>query len=206
MIELHEYLLLGQGNARYCYIHPEDSSKLIKVEKTRDAQKQQNTIDYIYYSYLKAQNVDLSSISTCYHWVETSIGAGLVFERIENFDNSPALTFEQAIIQRTISKETQEQSIRVAKANQKPGQTKEQTKFIAQGIEKGISEYKKQQKIKARERDKQRKKSLSANANSATTDTQVLASNNSADLSRRLSVFSMLPWLLLLASWGYFLV
>ncbi len=116
MIELHEYLLLGQGNARYCYIHPEDSSKLIKVEKTRDAQKQQNTIDYIYYSYLKAQNVDLSSISTCYHWVETSIGAGLVFERIENFDNSPALTFEQAIIQRTISKETQEQLLNQLKS------------------------------------------------------------------------------------------
>ena len=40
---------------------------------------------------------------------------------------------------------------RVAKSIQKPGQSKDQTKLIAQGIEKGISEYKKQQKIKERD-------------------------------------------------------
>ena len=51
-----------------------------------------------------------------------------------------------------VSKEVQEQAIKVAKANQKPGQTKEQTKLIAQGIEKGIAEYKKQQSQKQRER------------------------------------------------------
>ncbi len=107
MIELHEDLLLGQGNARYCYIHPEDSSKLIKVEKTKDLKKQQNKIDYIYYAYLVSQNADLSFISTCYEWIETNIGTGLVFERIENFDDSEALTFEEVIIQRTISKTTQ---------------------------------------------------------------------------------------------------
>jgi hypothetical protein len=100
----------------------------------------------------------------------------------------------------------QNEALRIAKGTQKKGQTKEQTKLIAQGIEKGISEYKKQQKVKARDRDKQRKKSLSANANSVTTDTQDLAESNSTGLSRRLSLFSALPWLLLLASWGYFLV
>ncbi|WP_394129403.1 DUF2956 family protein [Shewanella maritima] len=56
-----------------------------------------------------------------------------------------------------ISAETQQQAMAVAKATQKPGQTKEQTKLIAAGIEKGIAEYKKLQKSKARVRDKQRK-------------------------------------------------
>lgn len=51
-------------------------------------------------------------------------------------------------------------ALKVAKATQKPGQTKEQTKLIAQGIEKGIAEYKKREKQKARERDKQRKAQL----------------------------------------------
>ena len=41
-----------------------------------------------------------------------------------------------------VSSSTQEQAIKVAKGTQKKGQTKEQTKLIAQGIEKGISEYK----------------------------------------------------------------
>lgn len=46
----------------------------------------------------------------------------------------------------------------MAKATQRHRQSKEQTKIIAQGIEKGIDQYKKQQKAKAREKDKQRKK------------------------------------------------
>ena len=44
-----------------------------------------------------------------------------------------------------ISKEVQEKSMKIAKGIQKKGQTKEQTKLIAQGIEKGIAEYKKVQ-------------------------------------------------------------
>lgn len=63
-----------------------------------------------------------------------------------------------------ISGETHAEAMKIARSTQKPGQTKEQTKLVAQGIEKGIAEYKKQQKAKARERDKQRKKDLRAKA------------------------------------------
>lgn len=55
---------------------------------------------------------------------------------------------------------TSTEALKIAKGTQKPGQTKEQTKLIAQGIEKGIAEYKKQQKAKSRERDKARKAQL----------------------------------------------
>jgi len=48
----------------------------------------------------------------------------------------------------------------VARSIQAPGQTKEQTRLIAQGIAKGIALYKKQQSEKARERDKARKRTL----------------------------------------------
>ena len=48
----------------------------------------------------------------------------------------------------------------VARGIQKPGQTKEQTKLIAQGIAKGIEVYKRQQSAKSRERDKSRKRFL----------------------------------------------
>ncbi|MDD1649449.1 MAG: DUF2956 domain-containing protein [Methylococcaceae bacterium] len=46
----------------------------------------------------------------------------------------------------------------MARRVQKPGQTKEQTRLIAQGIAKGIELYKRQQSAKARERDKARKR------------------------------------------------
>ncbi len=42
-----------------------------------------------------------------------------------------------------VSKEVQEQAMKIAKGTQRPNQTKEQTKLISQGIEKGIAEYKK---------------------------------------------------------------
>ncbi|MGZ8216677.1 DUF2956 domain-containing protein [Methylomagnum sp.] len=51
-----------------------------------------------------------------------------------------------------------DEAMRMARAVQKPGQTKEQTKLVAQGIAKGIELYKKQQSAKARERDKARKR------------------------------------------------
>lgn len=53
-----------------------------------------------------------------------------------------------------------EEAQRMARSVQKPGQTKEQTKLIAQGIAKGIELYKKQQSAKARDRDKARKRAL----------------------------------------------
>jgi len=100
-----------------------------------------------------------------------------------------------------ISKETQEDSLKVAKSIQKQGQSKEQTKLIAQGIEKGISEYKKQQKIKARERDKQRKQQLKikhATEDNSANEYEELPEKNAWSSS------IIIPWLLLILSWIIF--
>jgi len=88
-----------------------------------------------------------------------------------------------------ISKETQEQAMKVAKGTQRPNQTKEQTKLISQGIEKGIAEYKKQQNKKSRERDKIRKVKLKSKSdNPEVVQTLKVESNR-------------LPWILLVVSW-----
>lgn len=42
-----------------------------------------------------------------------------------------------------VSVETETEALRLAKKSQKEGQTKEQTRLVAQGIQKGIAEYKK---------------------------------------------------------------
>ncbi len=84
--------------------------------------------------------------------------------------------------------------MKVAKANQKPGQTKEQTKLIAQGIEKGIAEYKKQQKGKARVRDKQKKQQVRAKAKAAENE------HTEENIEDR-AASPYLPWGLLTLSW-----
>ena len=91
-----------------------------------------------------------------------------------------------------VSDETKSDALKIARATQKPGQTKEQTKLIAQGIEKGIAQYKKQQKAKARELDRQRKKEKSA-ASATTSDLEPDTSSTQSS--------SKLPWILLVVSW-----
>ena len=91
---------------------------------------------------------------------------------------------------------TQTDAAKIAKATQKPGQTKEQTRLIALGIQKGIAEYKKSAKIKQREADKAKKKkqqtSQQVEPQAKDESTIIVNKNNS------------LPWILLVVSWDAF--
>jgi hypothetical protein len=87
----------------------------------------------------------------------------------------------------------QDEAMRIARGTQRPGQTKEQTKLIAQGIQKGIEQYKKQQNAKARELDKKINKI-----------NQQLASPEAHNIEvRERLVYKQhwLPWVLLIISW-----
>ena len=102
------------------------------------------------------------------------------------------------------SAEIQEESLKIARATQRPGQTKEQTKLIAQGIQKGIDFYKKQQKAKARELDKKLKK-VSAQLSQQPHEDDAEAVSEKHPMGRKQSI---LPWILLIMTWlgilGYF--
>ncbi|MCL6269772.1 DUF2956 domain-containing protein [Sansalvadorimonas sp. 2012CJ34-2] len=92
------------------------------------------------------------------------------------------------------SSKTQEEAMAIAKGTQKPGQTKEQTRLIAQGIQKGIEQYKKQHKAKMRELDKQKKKNPRSQAENALSEPEI----TSPDVIYKQH---WLPWLLLVVSW-----
>jgi len=96
-----------------------------------------------------------------------------------------------------VSVETQNDALKMAKATQKPGQTKEQTKLIAQGIQKGIDLYKKQQKEKSRELNKKLKR-VSGQLN------QLDAAEDEVELEIVVQQ-SRLAWILLLVSWTGFI-
>ncbi len=90
------------------------------------------------------------------------------------------------------SNETQAQALKIARSTQRPGQTKEQTKLIAQGIEKGIQNYKKQQKSRSRELDKKLK-----HASKQITDEQPSEKLIEVEYKQH-----WLPWVLLLLTWA----
>ena len=97
-----------------------------------------------------------------------------------------------------ISPQTQDEAMLAAKATQRPGQTKEQTKLIAQGIEKGIAHYKKQQKGKSRELNKKLSK----------TSQQLTVSDKEKDVAIQCATVdkhAILPWVLLIISWAGFI-
>lgn len=103
----------------------------------------------------------------------------------------------------TPSPESQQEALKIARATQKPGQTKEQTKLIAQGIEKGIALYKKQQKERHRQADKARKKQLRLKSDSHTNSAQ----ENDLDLvDTPQPTTQKLPWVMLALSWLGFAV
>ena len=95
-----------------------------------------------------------------------------------------------------ISNETVDEALAIAKKTQKPGQTKEQTRLIAQGIQKGIADYKKSAKAKHRQADKAQKKvQKQKQLNNQTTEiVETTPANNSKPL----------PWILLVTSWALF--
>ena len=94
------------------------------------------------------------------------------------------------------STQTIEEAEAMAKATAKPGQTKEQTKLIAQGIQKGIEEYKKRQKSKARELDKRLKK---------VKQTPQHSEPPAIEIKQPPANSNKLPWVLLALSWTTFI-
>ena len=92
-----------------------------------------------------------------------------------------------------VSDKTKDDAMKISRGTQRPGQTKEQTKLIAQGIQKGIDQYKKQQSVKSRELDKKLKKAaVSSVSNELSTDKTPEPVNVKS---------SNLPWVLLILSW-----
>ncbi|MGL1959073.1 MAG: DUF2956 domain-containing protein [Colwellia sp.] len=105
---------------------------------------------------------------------------------------------------KNISNESQAQAVLIASGTKKVGQTKEQTKLISAGIEKGIAQYKKQHKAKMREQDKLRKKRIKVSI-ADNEDTTSLQAQSPSEYKKSKGI---IPWLLLMVSWllfiGYF--
>ena len=91
----------------------------------------------------------------------------------------------------TASPESRNEAMEIAKGTQRPGQTKQQTRLIAQGIQKGIDQYKKQHKTKLREMDKRLK----------TTQLKTSSANETEFQKQTVYQQHWLPWLLLAFSW-----
>ncbi|VAX12179.1 FIG00922492: hypothetical protein [hydrothermal vent metagenome] len=96
----------------------------------------------------------------------------------------------------TSLKKSGEEAMAIARGTQKPGQTREQTRLVAQGIQKGIELYKKQQAAKKRELDKKLRK-VTSHTSDMSTSVEAVATMQPGPASK-------LAWGLLFLSWFCF--
>ena len=107
MITVDKSLFLSSGGERDVYIHPQDSSKVIKVLKSssnilklpenKSRRLNDNLLDDYYFRLIEGRVSNFSHITRCYGLIETDLGQGLVADRVANFDGSEITDMYDAV-------------------------------------------------------------------------------------------------------------
>lgn len=84
MIDLKNSPLIGKGEDRECYQHPEDYHKCVKVTVSGDYKQSNDEIKF--YRLMKKRGASCEQLAAFHGLVETSLGQGLVFTLIRDFD------------------------------------------------------------------------------------------------------------------------
>jgi len=104
MLELEDRLRLGAGNERECYIHPHDAARCIKVNRPGVVHREQNRIERYYFRHLERRGLTGRYLPRFYGEASTTLGPGLVFERIVDHDGQASVPLAHALDQGAISR------------------------------------------------------------------------------------------------------
>lgn len=80
MILLSDREFVAKGSTRYCYRHPDNPDRCIKIPHELSRGHKQNRDDARYFKLLERRGVEWCHIPHCHGWVETNVGTGLVFD------------------------------------------------------------------------------------------------------------------------------
>jgi len=95
MIDLSNAPLIGKGNERACYAHPQDNDKAIKITLKHKAKRNKQTKTEIkYYKKLLKRGLnDWSHLPKFYGEIQTNKGKGYVVEVIKDYDGEVSKSF-----------------------------------------------------------------------------------------------------------------
>ena len=107
MIELTKDDFIARGGERDCYIHPLDSTKVIKITHgySDEASRNQNDLEYKYFEYLKKLNKPFTNITKCYGYIDTNLGKGIVSDKVYDYNGKISMTFLDTITQNKFTKD-----------------------------------------------------------------------------------------------------
>ena len=118
-IELTKDDFIARGGERDCYIHPLDSTKVIKImyeiNGTMAYNGARNNIEYKYFKVLERLKVPFTHISKCYGYIETNLGKGLVFDKVYDYNGKISLSLKQIIKQNRLTKDIEDKLLRELK-------------------------------------------------------------------------------------------
>lgn len=100
------------------------------------------------------------------------------------------------------ARDTRAEALKIANSQHVEGQTKEQTRLIAKGIQKGIEQFLRQQNEKVRDLDRRTKK-VQQLLNTQGPETATITDDGNAAKKSPFTIY--LPWILLGCSWIIFL-
>lgn len=99
MITLDDTLLIGRGTLRACYLHPQDETLIVKVAiPGRRGGEEANRKEFLSYKKISQRHEDLEHISHCHGIVATSMGDGLVCDRIRDNSGETARTIWDMVV------------------------------------------------------------------------------------------------------------
>ncbi|ARN76256.1 hypothetical protein BST96_01390 [Oceanicoccus sagamiensis] len=85
-MDIDKQLYIGKGLDRECYLHPEDSSKCIKITVSGDYRQHRDDIKY--YHRLQKRDISWQHLAQFHGLCSTSLGDGLMFEVVRDHDGS----------------------------------------------------------------------------------------------------------------------
>jgi len=92
MLTIDTSLLIGKGANRYCYQHPQDANKCIKIGI--DQNSPNDKLEKKYYQLLLKRNISWNMLAKYCGEENTDLGKGLVFELIRDFSGQVSNTLE----------------------------------------------------------------------------------------------------------------
>lgn len=94
---LNDLHIIGKGNERVVFLHPEDSTKVLKFAHNQVVSRMQNDIESLYFEHLARKKIDCPHIPKYFGKITTESGVALVFEKIENSDGTQPLQLDELI-------------------------------------------------------------------------------------------------------------
>ena len=99
-IILTDKYFIARGGERDCYLHPFDSTKVVKVlYKTYGTNRDQNELEDMYLNFLEKSQVPFTHIAKCFGYADTNLGKALVFDKVFNYTGEISTSFRDMIMQ-----------------------------------------------------------------------------------------------------------